>query len=402
MLGKRALVALAWLAVSSTPLLADTLACRRLEAEFAAAGKPNRSAQYGKYDRAVTAQREQLDLARRQARNAGCGFSFFGGKTGCGQLNAQIDKMQRNLTSLQKTRAQLASGSARSRSRILADLDANGCRGDRTASRERPQRNRNADRDSIFDQIFGGNERRRDTVDEAHRRILDDDDRVPMAGRNETGIRRILQEDGRLTINGYGERYSTVCVRTCDGYFFPMSPASTTMEFDRDQKNCESTCPGTDVQLYYRPNIGDDADTMVSASTGDAYTSLPTAFQYKTSAKPRARQCGCNPPKDYSVIAGTPPGNYAVIESDPPSDTPQSTETPISRSVVSLPDSGAATPSPDETAPRGLTTEELRHRNMVKPLDGDTSHDVRVVGPTFLPDPAGAIDLRAPDRKSVQ
>ena len=32
----------------------------------------------------------------------------------------------------------------------------------------------------------------------------------------------------------------------------------------------------------------------------------------------------------------------------------------------------------------------------------DKERDVRVVGPTFLPDPAGAIDLRAPDRTAVQ
>ena len=104
--GALAMAALACFAVS--PAAAASSVCRQLEAQLTAASRGGNSARYVKYDRAVTAQREQLDLARSRARDGGCGFAFFGGRTGCGRINAQIDKMQRNLDFLQRTRAKLA------------------------------------------------------------------------------------------------------------------------------------------------------------------------------------------------------------------------------------------------------------------------------------------------------
>jgi hypothetical protein len=373
--GALAMAALACFAVS--PAAAASSVCRQLEAQLTAASRGGNSARYVKYDRAVTAQREQLDLARSRARDGGCGFAFFGGRTGCGRINAQIDKMQRNLDFLQRTRAKLAgSGTPRERSRILARLDANGCRTD-TARQAPPRRD---ERREILRKLLDGDDSRQDREEAIAARSNDDADRH---------IRHLVP-DGRLTIGLAGERFRTVCVRTCDGYYFPMSPASTAVEFGRDQRNCESTCPGADVDLYYDRTFGEDPDAMMSVATGEPYSALSTAYLYKAVGTPRPTGCGCHPVRNFSVIAGEPAQADQPRELEEPS-ADAAAPVATTPSTVTFP---AATPAQDEK-PAGA--------DVATPAPtASEKRPVRVVGPRFLPDPAEAIDLRAPDRKEVR
>ena len=101
--------------------------------------------------------------------------------------------------------------------------------------------------------------------------------------------------NGEISVLGPVGEFATMCVRTCDGYYFPMSPASSSADFDRDLKNCESACPGTEMQLYYQQAVGEESETMVSPATGEPYASLPTAYLYRDAAMSRPQGCGCNP-----------------------------------------------------------------------------------------------------------
>jgi hypothetical protein len=110
---------------------ADERHCRQLEAQLATAASSGDSAQYGKYDRAITAQSEQLSKARGQARSMGCSFSRPGAERNrCASLNITIERMKQNLAALQSQRSQLAEGgnSWTEQARLTASLDANGCR----------------------------------------------------------------------------------------------------------------------------------------------------------------------------------------------------------------------------------------------------------------------------------
>ena len=142
--------------LSSEAIAASSRVCRQLEAELASAGSGASSpAQMRKQDSAIAKQRSQLQLARKQSREAGCGFSLFGrGDAKCGAVNAKIEKMERNLDALQRKRSQVsAAGSARSRSKIMAALDANGCRDDR--SRDERVARRDPDRSGgLFEQTL--------------------------------------------------------------------------------------------------------------------------------------------------------------------------------------------------------------------------------------------------------
>ncbi|CAG1004305.1 hypothetical protein RHIZO_03078 [Rhizobiaceae bacterium] len=380
-------LALACLWAAATDATANTRVCRQLETELTSASGGGGSAKYKKYDAAVTRQRQQLDIARRQARRAGCGFSFFGGAGECGNLNAQIDKMERNLEALERKRKELAGGvnPRRERARILAALEANGCREAR-----RPPAvvvSRDGGTRSLFDQLFGAQVRQGLPAEET----------LP-PDQDDTKIRRILRPDGRITIAGPPGEFRTLCVRTCDGYFFPMSSASSSMDFDRDQKNCESACPGTEVKLYYHRAEGEESEAMVAAGSDEPYTSLQSAFLYKSADYSRPPQCGCSAVKNFEIVAGNPP----VAE---PAPEKEESLIPV---PSPRPDAGAD-PETLADAEGGMTAEAVRR--VLAPRPETTAaigkvetgeRRVRVVGPVFLPDPEGAIDLQAPARKTAR
>ena len=52
-----------------------------------------------------------------------------------------------------------------------------------------------------------------------------------------------------------GVSYRTVCVRLCDGSYFPLSFATTADHFDEDEQLCKSRC-GTPAKLYVYKNPG--------------------------------------------------------------------------------------------------------------------------------------------------
>ncbi|MEO1718617.1 MAG: DUF2865 domain-containing protein [Pseudomonadota bacterium] len=85
--------------------------------------------------------------------------------------------------------------------------------------------------------------------------------------------------------------YRTVCVRLCDGYYFPISPSTTRGRFGRDARKCASSC-GAPTRLYYQPAAGDA--TQLKDRSGRKYTDLKTAFLYRTTYQKNC-QCRANP-----------------------------------------------------------------------------------------------------------
>lgn len=83
--------------------------------------------------------------------------------------------------------------------------------------------------------------------------------------------------------------YRTVCVRQCDGYFFPISFGASEASFSRDQTTCTNACPGARL-YYYRPSSQDPED-MVDLS-GQKYSRLKTADLFRTQY---IESCKCKP-----------------------------------------------------------------------------------------------------------
>jgi hypothetical protein len=88
------------------------------------------------------------------------------------------------------------------------------------------------------------------------------------------------------------ERYRTVCVRLCDGAYFPISFATTPDRFESDEHQCQSRC-NTDARLFVYRNPGQSPAEMVDRF-GNSYGDLATAFIFKSSYN-AACTCKSNP-----------------------------------------------------------------------------------------------------------
>jgi uncharacterized protein DUF2865 len=84
--------------------------------------------------------------------------------------------------------------------------------------------------------------------------------------------------------------YRTVCVRLCDGYYFPISFVVTADRLERDREVCESRC-GAQGRLFVHRNPGGTTDDMQDLA-GRPYRQLRTAFLYRTEYVP---SCKCQP-----------------------------------------------------------------------------------------------------------
>jgi hypothetical protein len=87
--------------------------------------------------------------------------------------------------------------------------------------------------------------------------------------------------------------YRTVCVRTCDGYYFPISYSTVPNRYADDQRACQRECPASEAVLYSYRNPGEDISQAVSLN-GQPYTELPNAFRYRKEFTGAA--CSCRRP----------------------------------------------------------------------------------------------------------
>ncbi|SFO78177.1 Protein of unknown function [Mesorhizobium sp. NFR06] len=389
--------ALAGSAVAATESGAASGVCRQLEAELAASrGDGGGPALVRKYDDAIARQREQLAKARGRASDANCGFTLFSRNVSqCAGINASIQRMNTNLDALQAKRERLAAGGTRrDRARILAALDANGCRDDEIAPRHAPLQEAARDNGggNLFEQLFGRQDQRIETLDAPD---APDASGIPSDDPSMRNIRRATNQPGGMDLPRLGGEFRTMCVRTCDGYFFPMSNAASVGDFERDQKNCESSCPGTEMQVFYSRGMDDDSSSMTSSVTGQPYSELPTAYLYKQANFSRPPTCGCN----------AQAGNFTIIGGNPPNQSqPQNQATPFV--PAAKPDPGAD-PETLANAEGGLDSDAIRRLTSKAPVSPVSAlppdqRKVRVVGPAFLPDPSAAIDLKAPAPKSAR
>ena len=235
--------------------------CIRLESQLAAMDRggnldPATAEQIRRYEDAAGKQQSELDRLAQQSQRMGCQgggfFSLFSGQSPqCGPLNHQIQQVRANLDRylVEIQRLQGNSGEREGQRRsILAALGQNDCG---------PQYRQYATSGpgGFFDNLFGGSPS------------------VPI--------------DSSL-----GGTYRTLCVRTCDGFYFPISYATVPGKFAEDEHRCQSMCPAAEVMLYTHRNPGEDVSRAVSTS-GRSYSELPTAFSYR---KQYNAACSCRAP----------------------------------------------------------------------------------------------------------
>ncbi len=96
--------------------------------------------------------------------------------------------------------------------------------------------------------------------------------------------------DKRGSTIGRSGVYRTVCVRLCDGFYFPIKAATTSATFDEDEEACRSSC-AVPARLFIYPTDTGTPDEMTDTS-GRPYAKLPTAFLYRSTYD---AACTCRP-----------------------------------------------------------------------------------------------------------
>lgn len=84
--------------------------------------------------------------------------------------------------------------------------------------------------------------------------------------------------------------FRTVCVRLCDGYYFPIGFNATAEQFAEHEASCKSRC-GSPARLFVFPNPGGTPAQMHDLA-GNAYLKLKNAFRYHVDFNP---SCSCQP-----------------------------------------------------------------------------------------------------------
>lgn len=381
--------------------------CRKLERALA---RTSSGGGGGKIANAIRRQEAELAKATRRVRAANCGGlrGLFGGSE-CFRLNSTIRKMQSNLANL-RARGGGGGDDFGERERILAAIDANECRNPRPKEQlvrvERERSVRDALEQERAERIREQEERRKDRREEREARKL-----PPAIERRDDSRKRVAKRDDRddsednSLLNYAGDTYRTLCVRTCDGYYFPVSFSTTKQNFRRDQKACEQMCPGTETKLYYHHAGDEESEDMVAVEGNRPYSALPAAFLYRTKGTAGTGACTCQATaSNYTIVGGAPDQEAKADEKKPAIEiVPEGQPVPINTwRIDPLTD-------PETYANlRGGLDEKARIKLLRGAVSGEdaaesgASKPVRVVGPAFLPDPEGAIDLRSPAPSIVQ
>jgi hypothetical protein len=236
--------------------------CNRLESQLVMVDRgtvdPARAEQIRRLEDSTNRQQQELDRLTARARQMGCEgrgfFSLFSGQPQqCGPVNNQLQQLRANLDQALGDLENLKGNSADregQRRTILSALAQNEC-----GPQYRAYANRGGG--GFFENLFGGN-----------------------------GPGTILGGGGQPDFGGPpGNTYRTLCVRTCDGYYFPISYSALPSKFDEDAKICQAMCPASEAVLYTHRNPGEDVMQSVS-SAGRPYSELPNAFAYRKSFNP--------------------------------------------------------------------------------------------------------------------
>jgi hypothetical protein len=324
--------------------------CSRLESQLTAFDQggqdPARVEQIKRYEDSVAKQQAELDRTIAQARRSGCEgsgfFSLFSGQPQqCGELNSRISQMRGNLDKMISDLQQIQAGGDRTGQRraLMQALAQYDCGPQYRTAAAQPR--------GFLEQLFGPGE-----------------GPGPDINPNEMPS---------------GSTFRTVCVRTCDGYYYPISFSTVPSHFQEDERACIRTCPATEATLFTHHNPGEDMSQAVSL-TGRRYADLPNAFRYR---KEFVAACSCRAAGQSWADAlksaddfGTLDRSDIVVTEERAKQLSQPQAQPQTRKPAKP---AAGTPAATTAPPAAATAAAP------PPPETPSGGPIRSVGPTFIP-----------------
>lgn len=239
----------------------EDLRCAQLEHELANEWVVRRQgAESGPAIEAEIRKQDRIfQQSQAQAERSGCYRSnFIFGRSlvrtpKCLRLNDRIEDARRRLESLNAQRQASRGGNSRQRDDLMAALSRAGC-----GNQYQQQANRGSG-GGFFNWLEEGFW-----------------DNQPRQGLQTSRIEQFAT-------------YRTLCVRSCDGYYFPLSFSTLPSNFSKDTQQCQSQCAAPAELFVYR-NPGEEAEQMVSSDGSQAYANLPNAWRYR---KEFIKGCSC-------------------------------------------------------------------------------------------------------------
>ncbi len=235
--------------------------CLQLQQELASAsqGGGGGGDDVARIDQQIAQYDRVFQGTQAAMQDAGCFESFFiFGKAlvrspQCLKMNDRVEDARRQLTQLQQQRAVLTGGGGNKRRQAeLQDAMAqSGCGG-----QVRPPK-----RGGGLLDFFGGGQ----------------DDQEEQ--QSQTPIYRSIDPNGR---------YRSVCVRLCDGFFYPISFSTNSGQLAQEAEQCQSSCAAP-AELYVYRNPGQEIEQAISLN-GSAYMDLPVALKFR---KQYVNGCSC-------------------------------------------------------------------------------------------------------------
>ena len=318
------------LATASTAVGQTTAVCARLQAQldqFVSAVP--RADTASRFDAAIAEHRYTIGVLREELGELECtagSVIVLGSKTSrvCKRMREDLSRENAQLQrALKQRKGDLSGDNSLAKQRILAALNANDC--------------------SASDGVII-----RDTLGvEGDEELMIDPDKL----------------------------YRTVCVRMCDGFYYPIAFGATPEQFERDASQCIRTCPGAAVELFFHSVPDQESEEMISIIDQTPYRSLPNAFAYRRSGSFGRANCSCDEkPPSTGTIDAAPGSSRSVVIIDPNGKNAMSV-------LVDGKSAGGDAAAEDSGPPAREVDPEQR---------------IRVVGPKFLPDQSEALDLQVP------
>lgn len=259
-LARRNLFALLAILATLPSAIAENRNCAELRAQIAHAGK----GQAERYRAIAAKQRAEYDRLSARAQALQCDrqpFLIFGEPSppACAPINARLRTLYDSITRYENAGA---SGGSGAREALIARYDIE-CR---DASQPR----------NFFEEVFG----------------LSPPDQA--TGLREAPVEPPGNDSGALNEEAEERPMGgsqPICVRTCDGFYFPISAKARDSNLEDLETLCKALCPNVEAKLYTRAPWGSLEGALSIA--GESYPELENAYKFQ---KTYDHACTCKPP----------------------------------------------------------------------------------------------------------
>lgn len=236
--------------------IAQSQVCEQIRSELASLANAGISGGATRDSMRLRTELSQVRLAMQRNECNRQGFFIFGSPPAvCGPLRNQAAQYE---AAIRQIEGGTASPAGARRGQLIAALERYGCVG--AQPQQRGVIYAAPNNPTLFDQLFGDPNNRQSVVIDP-----DAEPRERLGGR------------------------TAVCVRLCDGFFFPVNFEGIGAR-DEYEPVCAALCPAAETRVYFMP-LGADIERAATRG-GEPYMSLPAAKLYQ---QKHDAACYCKP-----------------------------------------------------------------------------------------------------------